>query len=297
MNQDVFITCAVTGAGQGPRKNPHVPVTPAQIAADVLAVAEAGATIAHVHVRNPETTEGSRDTALYTEVLQRVRDRNKSIIVNFTAGMGGDLEIGAANPLIPGPGTDLVSQEERLVHVDRLRPDICTLDCGSYNVGEGNLVYVSTVDQIRRGAELIRTYGVKPELEVFDLGHLDLVMKLISEGAFAAPPMIQFCLGVSYGAPATTTAMKAMADAVRNLDVVWSAFGVGRMQMPMVAQAVLLGGNVRVGLEDNIWLERGVPATNVALVQRARTIIEAMGARVMSLSATRDRLGLKGDTA
>lgn len=297
MNQDVFITCAVTGAGPGPRKNPHVPVTPAQIAADVLAVAEAGAAIAHVHVRDPRTAEGSRDTELYAEVLQRVRDRNQSIIVNFTAGMGGDLEFASVNPLVPGPGTDLVTQEERLVHVDRLRPDICTLDCGSYNVGEGNLVYVSTVDQIRRGAGLIRSYGVKPELEVFDLGHLDLVVKLIGEGAFDAPPMIQFCLGVSYGAPATTTAMKAMADAVQGLDVVWSAFGVGRMQMPMVAQAVLLGGHVRVGLEDNIWLEKGVPATNVALVQRARTIIEAMGARVMSVSATRDRLGLRGGAA
>lgn len=297
MNHDVFITCAVTGAGPGPRKNPHVPVTPAQIAADVLAVAEAGAAIAHVHVRDPETTEGSRDTELYSEVLQRVRERNQSVIVNFTAGMGGDLEIGSANPLVPGPGTDLVTQEERLVHVDRLRPDICTLDCGSYNVGEGNLVYISTVDQIRRGADLIRSYAVKPELEVFDLGHLDLVMKLIREGAFEAPPMIQFCLGVSYGAPASTTAMKAMADAVAGSEVIWSAFGVGRMQMPMVAQAVLLGGNVRVGLEDNIWLEKGVPATNVALVDRARTIIEAMGARVMSVSATRDRLGLKGGAA
>lgn len=297
MNNDVFITCAVTGAGAGPRKNPHVPVTPEQIAADVLAVAEAGAAIAHVHVRDPRTTEGSRDTALYADVLERVRAKNTDIIVNFTAGMGGDLMIDAENPLVPSPGTDLVSQEERLVHVDRLRPDICTLDCGSYNVGEGNLVYISTVDQIRRGAELIRGYGVKPELEVFDLGHLDLVMKLIGEGAFAAPPMIQFCLGVSFGAPATTTAMKAMADAVQGTGVVWSAFGVGRMQMPMVAQAVLLGGNVRVGLEDNIWLERGVPATNIALVQRARTIIESMGAKVMSVAATRDRLSLKRTAA
>ncbi len=297
MNNDVFITCAVTGAGPGPRKNQHVPVTPEQIAADVLAVAEAGAAIAHVHVRDPRTTEGSRDTALYADVLERVRAKSSDIIVNFTAGMGGDLMIGADNPLVPGPGTDLVNQEERLVHVDRLRPDICTLDCGSYNVGEGNLVYISTVDQIRRGAELIRGYHVKPELEVFDLGHLDLVMKLIGEGAFAAPPMIQFCLGVSFGAPATTTAMKAMADAVQGAGVVWSAFGVGRMQMPMVAQAVLLGGNVRVGLEDNIWLERGVPATNVALVERARTIIEGMGAKVMSVAATRDRLALKRTAA
>ncbi|BAB54457.1 hypothetical protein MLTONO_p0006 (plasmid) [Mesorhizobium loti] len=292
MNNEIFITCAVTGAGPGPRKNSNVPVTPAQIAEDVLAVAEAGAAIAHVHVRDPETTEGSRDVKLYAEVLERVRDRNNDIIMNMTAGMGGDLVLGSNDPTQPQPGTDLVNQKTRLLHVEALRPDICTLDCGSYNVGEGNLVYISTPEQIREGAQTIRGLGVKPELEVFDLGHLDFVMKLIGEGAFAGPAMIQFCLGVNYGAPPTTTAMKAMADAVRGSDVVWSAFGVGRMQMPMVAQAVLLGGNVRVGLEDNIWLDRGVPATNVSLVKRAREIVERMGVRIMSSSATRDRLGL-----
>lgn len=292
MNREVFITCAVTGAGAGPKKNPHVPVTPEAIAEDVIAVADAGAAIAHVHVRDPHTTEGSRDTKLYAEVLERVRDRNREIIVNMTAGMGGDLEIGSDNPLSPGPMTDLVSQAERLVHVEALRPEICTLDCGSYNVGEGNLVYISTADQIREGAEMIRNLGVKPELEVFDLGHLDFVTKLIAEDAFDGAAMIQFCLGVNFGAPPTTDAMKAMADAVKGLDVVWSAFGVGRMQMPMVAQAVLLGGNVRVGLEDNIWLSKGVPATNVDLVTQARTIIESMGACVISPSGARDRLGL-----
>ncbi|MER9580827.1 3-keto-5-aminohexanoate cleavage protein [Mesorhizobium sp. M0276] len=292
MNNEIFITCAITGAGAAPKKNPHVPVTPEQIAADVLAVAEAGAAIAHVHVRDPETTDGSRDVKLYAEVLERVRDHNRDIIVNMTAGMGGDLVLDAEDPTKAVAGTDLVNQKTRLLHVEALRPDICTLDCGSYNVGEGNLVYISTPEQIREGAALIRGYGVKPELEVFDTGHLDFVMKLIGEGAFAGPAMIQFCLGVNWGAPATTTAMKAMADAARGADVVWSAFGVGRMQMPMVAQAVLLGGNVRVGLEDNIWLDRGVPATNVALVQRAREIVERMGVRIMSSAATRDRLGL-----
>ncbi|OYU20297.1 MAG: NADPH:quinone reductase [Rhodobacteraceae bacterium PARR1] len=293
MRQDVFITCAVTGAGAGPQKNPHVPVTPQAIADDVLAVAEAGAAVAHIHVRDPETTEGSRDTALYAQVLERVRAKNSDVIVNMTAGMGGDIVFGNDAPLPHKPGTDLVGQRERLVHVDALRPDICTLDCGSYNVGEGGLVYISTPEQIRQGADLIRSYSVKPELEVFDLGHLSFVLKLIEEGKFDGPPMVQFCLGVNWGAPATTDAMKAMADAVKSKGVVWSAFGVGRMQMPMVAQAVLLGGNVRVGLEDNIWLERGVPARNTDLVARARTIIEAMGARVMSTSATRDLLGLK----
>lgn len=292
MNRKVFITCAVTGAGGGPKKNPHVPVTPEEIANDVLAVAEAGASIAHVHVRDPETTEGSRDTALYEEVIDRVRAKNTEIIINTTAGMGGDLVINSDNPLVSDPGTDLVSQVERLEHVNKLRPDICTLDCGSYNVGEGNLVYISTSEQIREGARLIREYGVKPELEVFDLGHLDFVVKLIKEGVFDGPVMIQFCLGVSFGAPATTAVLQTMVDMVRDYKVIWSAFGVAAMQLPMVAQAALLGGNVRVGLEDNIWLERNIPATNVELVNRARTIIESMGGSIMNPDDTRRKLGL-----
>ena len=293
MNREAFITCAVTGAGGGPQKNPNVPVTPTQIADDVLAVAKAGAAIAHIHVRDPETTEGSRETALYAEVIERVRAENTDIIINTTAGMGGDLVFGDETPLPAQPGSDLVSQKERLTHVEALRPDICTLDCGSYNVGEGNLVYISTSEQIREGAALIKQLGVKPELEIFDLGHLDFVCKLIREGAFDGPVMLQFCLGVNFGAPATPAAMKMMADMVRGLDVVWSAFGVAQMQLPMVAQSILLGGNVRVGLEDNIWLERGVPATNVELVNRARTIIETMGGSVMDVTATRAKLGLK----
>ncbi|MFY9239900.1 MAG: 3-keto-5-aminohexanoate cleavage protein [Roseovarius sp.] len=292
MNREVFITCAVTGAGGGPHKNPNVPVTPEEIANDVLAVAEAGAAIAHIHVRDPKTKEGSRETSLYAEVIERVRAKNTDVIINTTGGMGGDLAVGKIDPLVPEADTDLISQKERLVHVDALRPDICTLDCGSYNVGEGNIVYISTSDQIREGAALIREYGVKPELEVFDLGHLDFVCRLIREGAFDGPVMVQFCLGVNFGAPATVSAMKTMAEAVQGLDVVWSAFGVAQMQLPMVAQAALLGGNVRVGLEDNIWLSRGVPATNVDLVQRARTIIEAMGGSILDTAKTREKLGL-----
>lgn len=197
---------------------------------------------------------------------------------------------GEDDPLQTAPGTDLVGQME---HVEALRPDICTLDCGSYNVGGGNLVYVSTSDQIRRGAARIRELGVRPELEVFDLGHLAFVLELIDEAAFEGAPLIQFCLGVPYGAPAEPGALKAMADMVRGRDVIWSAVGVGRMQLPMVAGAVLFGGNVRVGLEDNIYLSRGVKATNAQLVERAVTIVEAMGGAVMSASAKRDRLGLR----
>lgn len=293
MNREVFITCAITGAGDGPRKSTLVPVTPAAIAADVLDAARAGAAIAHVHVRDPETGEGSRATELYAEVLERVRAENREVIVNMTAGMGGDLVIGAdEDPLSFGPGTNLVGQTERLVHVEALRPDICTLDCGSFNMGGGDLVYISTADQIRHGAKRIREFGVRPELEVFDLGHLGFVLELMEEGAFEGVPLIQFCLGVPYGAPAEPGALKAMADMVRGRDVIWSAFGVGPMQLPMVAGAVLFGGNVRVGLEDNIYLSRGVKATNAQLVERAVTIVEAMGAEVMSAAGTRERLDL-----
>jgi uncharacterized protein (DUF849 family) len=294
MNNDVFITCAVTGAGDNFRKNPHVPITPEAIAKDVLAVAEAGAAIAHIHVRDPETGIGSRRTDLYKAVIDLVREKNQDIIINTTAGMGGDVTFGKDDPFaFVAEETDMVSQTERLVHVDALRPDICTLDCGSYNVGLGNLVYISTSEQIRQGAEMIRAMGVKPELEVFDLGHMNLVLELIDKGCFDGSVMAQFCLGVNYGAPATTSAMKAFVDMAQGRNIIWSAFGVGRMQLPMVAQAVILGGNVRVGLEDNIYVKRGELATNVGLVERARTIIEAMGAKVMSASATRDRLDLK----
>ncbi|WP_439817718.1 3-keto-5-aminohexanoate cleavage protein [Zavarzinia sp. CC-PAN008] len=293
MNRKPFITCAVTGGGGGAFKSPLVPVTPEEIANDVLAVAEAGAAIAHVHVREPDTKKPSRRTDLYAEVVERVRARNRSIILNLTGGMGGDLDVGAgADPFAFGPETDLVNATERLVHVQALRPDICTLDCGSYNASAGSLVYISTSDQIRQGAAHIRSLGVRPELELFDLGQVRFVLEMMDQGHFDAPTMIQFCLGVPYGAPADTVGMKAMADMVRGHDVIWSGFGVGPMQLPMVAQAVLLGGNVRVGLEDNIYLRRGVFATNVDLVGRAVTIIEAMGADVMGAEATRDLLGL-----
>lgn len=292
MNNEVFITCAVTGAGDGYLKNPHVPITPVAIADDVLAVGSAGAAIAHIHVRDPDTGKGSRRTDLYAEVVERVRSKNKTIILNLTAGMGGDLDVGHGDPLAFGADTDLIGPMERLVHVDALRPEICTLDCGSYNVGPGNLVYISTSDQIRRGAEQIRALGVRPELEVFDLGHFRFVLELLEGGVIDKPAMVQFCLGVPYGAPADTASMKVLADMARERDLIWSAFGVGRMQLPMVAQAVLLGGNVRVGLEDNIYLRRGEPATNIGLVQRAVTIIQAMGASVMGPERCREHLAL-----
>ncbi len=288
-----FITCAITGAGDGPKRSPLVPVTPEEIADSALAAAIAGAAIVHLHVRDPDTGEGSRDNDLYRQVVERIRDRNRDVIINLTAGMGGDAVFGGDDPLPLQNGTDLIGPTERLSHVKKLRPDICTLDCGSYNVGDGNLVYVSTSDYIRVGAKRIRQLGVRPELEVFDLGHLRYSLKLLRDGVFDAPTMIQFCLGVPYGAPADTAAMKMMADMVRDHDVIWSAFGVGRDQLRMVAQAVLLGGHVRVGLEDNLYLKRGVAARNEQLVTKAADLVETLGGTVMSPEETRDLLGLE----
>ncbi|AZD11012.1 hypothetical protein C4K26_5654 [Pseudomonas chlororaphis] len=292
MNHDVIITCALTGAGDTTAKSPHVPVTPKQIAAAAVEAAKAGATVVHCHVRNPDTGKFSRDVALYREVMERIREADVDIIVNLTAGMGGDLEIGAGeNPMEFGPNTDLVGPLTRLAHVEELLPEICTLDCGTLNFGDGDTIYVSTPAQLRAGAKRIQELGVKAELEIFDTGHLWFAKQMIKEGLLD-DPLFQLCLGIPWGAPADTTTMKAMVD---NLPAgaVWAGFGIGRMQMPMAAQAVLLGGNVRVGLEDNLWLDKGVLATNGQLVERAGEILSRLGARVLTPAEGRARMGLK----
>lgn len=291
MNHDVIITCALTGAGDTTAKSPHVPVTPKQIAAAAVEAAKAGATVVHCHVRDPQTGKFSRDVALYREVMERIREADVDIIVNLTAGMGGDLEIGAGErPMEFGPNTDLVGPLTRLAHVEELLPEICTLDCGTLNFGDGDTIYVSTPAQLRAGAKRITELGVKAELEIFDTGHLWFAKQLIKEGLLDNP-LFQLCLGIPWGAPADTTTMKAMVD---NLpaDAVWAGFGIGRMQMPMAAQAVLLGGNVRVGLEDNLWLDKGVLATNGQLVERAGEILSRLGARVLTPAEGRQKMGL-----
>lgn len=292
MNPKVIITCAVTGAGDTVGKHPAIPVTPEQIANAALEAADAGAAIVHCHVRNPKTGKGARNVELYAEVVERIRARNKTVIINLTAGMGGDLEIGPGeDPMRFGKGTDLVGGLTRLAHVEELLPEICTLDCGTLNFGDGDYIYVSTPAQLRAGAKRIQELGVKPELEIFDTGHLWFAKQLLKEGLLDDPPLFQLCLGIPWGAPADTGTMKAMVD---NLPpgAHWAGFGIGRMQMPMVAQAMLLGGHVRVGLEDNIWLDRGVHATNGTLVERAREIIERLGARVLTPAEGRRKLGL-----
>ncbi|MEC4169926.1 MULTISPECIES: 3-keto-5-aminohexanoate cleavage protein [unclassified Pseudomonas] len=291
MNHDVIITCALTGAGDTSGRSPLVPVTPKQIAEAAVEAAKAGATVVHCHVRDPKTGQFSRDVALYRELMERIREADIDIIVNLTAGMGGDLHIGPGeNPMEFGPHTDLVGPLTRLAHVEELLPEICTLDCGTLNFGDGDTIYVSTPAQLRAGAKRIQELGVKAELEIFDTGHLWFAKQMIKEGLLD-DPLFQLCLGIPWGAPADTTSMKAMVD---NLpaNAVWAGFGIGRMQMPMAAQAVLLGGNVRVGLEDNLWLDRGVLATNGQLVERATEILSRLGARVLSPAEGRVKMGL-----
>ena len=293
MNREVFITCAVTGSGDTVGRHPAIPVTPEQIAAAALEAADAGAAIAHIHVRDPETGKGSRDVALYREVVERVRSGNRDVILNLTSGMGGDLDIGdGETPLELGENTDLVGPITRLAHVEELLPEICSLDCGTLNFGDGSMVFVSTPDMLRAGAKRIRELGVRPELECFDSGHVWFASRMGQEGLLEEPALYQICLGIPWGAPADTAAMMAMRDRIPQ-GAVWSGFGIGATQMPMVAQAVLLGGNVRVGLEDNLWLEKGVPASNGSLVEKAVTIVENMGARVMTPQETRERLRLE----
>ena len=293
MNYEVMVTCAVTGAGDTTARHPGVPITPEQIADAAIEAAKAGAAVAHIHVRDPETGKGSRDPELFNEVVDRVRSAATDVVINLTAGMGGDWVPGADNPAMPGPGTDMVGPLERLAHVEQLLPEICSLDCGTLNFGNGDEIYISTPPMLRKMAELTQQWGVKPELEVFELGHIRFARQMIAEGLIAEPPMFQVCLGIPWGADHSVDTMKAMKD---NLpaDAVWGGFGISRMQMPMVAASVAMGGNARVGLEDNLYLKKGVLASNAQLVERAIEIIERMGARAITPAEARQRLNLRG---
>jgi uncharacterized protein (DUF849 family) len=290
MNHDVIITCAVTGAGDTTSRSNLVPITPRQVADAAIEAAKAGAAVVHVHVRDPETGQGSRDPALFREAVDMIRDSGVDMIINLTAGMGGDWVPSAEDPSLPGPGSDMIGPEERLAHVVDCKPDICSLDCGTMNFA-GDYAYINTAPFLRRMAEMVQELGVKPELEVFDLGQIRLARSLIDDGLIDAPPMFQLCLGIPWGAGADTETMTAMKQALP-ADALWAGFGISRMQMPMVAQAVLLGGNVRVGLEDNIYLDKGVLASNGMLVERAVEIIERMGARVLGPDEARAKIGL-----
>lgn len=292
MNFDVVITCAVTGAGDTVGKHPAMPVTPRQIAEAALDAARAGAAIVHCHVRDPDTGKGSRDVALYREVVARIREAETDVVINLTAGMGGDLITGPdEDPTAFGADTDLVGALERLPHVEELLPEICSLDCGSLNFDDDSLVYVSTPAMLRRGAKRIRELGVKPELEIFDTGNLAFARQMLKEGLLEEPPLFQLCHGIPWGAPADVGVFKSMVDQLPQ-GANWSGFALGRYQMAFAAQAVILGGNVRVGLEDNLYLDKGVFASNAQLVERARSVVELMGARVLGANEARARFAL-----
>ncbi len=292
MNRDVFITCAVTGSGSSQDRSPHVPRSPEQIANSAIAAAKAGAAIVHCHVRDPETGAPSRDVKLYREVTERIRDAEVDAVLNLTAGMGGDMVFGPpSSPLPFADGTDMASAEERIEHVAECLPEICTLDCGTMNFAEADYVMTNTPGMLQAMGGMMSTLGVQPEIEAFDTGHLWYAKQLVADGVLEEPALVQLCMGVPWGAPDDLNTFMAM---VNNIPVgwTWSAFSIGRNELPYVAAAVLAGGNVRVGLEDNLWLAKGELATNEALVARAVTIIEAMGATVIGPDAVRERLGL-----
>ncbi|MEK7422605.1 MAG: 3-keto-5-aminohexanoate cleavage protein [Actinomycetota bacterium] len=294
MNWDVFITCAVTGSGVTAGKSPHVPVTPEQIAASAIAAAEAGAAVVHIHVRDPHTGLGSRDTALYAEVAERIRDSGVDVVLNLTAGMGGDLVLGGDEHVLPPnpDGTDMAGATERLDHVRAIMPEICTLDCGTMNFASGgDYIMVNTPGVLRSMARQVQALGVRPELEVFDTGHLVQVKELIHDGLLDDPVMIQLCMGIAYGAPDDPNTFMALVNNLPN-NCVFSAFSISRMQLPFVAMAALAGGNVRVGLEDNLYLGPGHKATNAELVSRARLLLEGMNVRIVGPAEVRDKLKL-----
>jgi uncharacterized protein (DUF849 family) len=295
MNWEVFITCAVTGAGDTRARSDKVPVTPEEIAGAAVEAARAGAAVAHIHVRDPAGGGPSRDVRLYREVVERVRASDVDVVLNLTAGMGGDLVFGPSERPLPldMSKTDMAGAEERLAHVAELRPEICTLDCGTMNFAAGDYVMTNTPSMLRAMARRVQGLGVRPEIEVFDTGHLVLAKQLAAEALIDEPVMLQLCMGIPYGAPDDPLTFLALAAAVP-AGWTFSAFSIGRMQLPFVAMAALAGGHVRVGLEDNIYLGKGRLATNGELVERARTILEAMNVRVLGPAEVRRKLELKG---
>jgi len=293
MNRNVVVSCAVTGSGDSVGKHPAIPVTPQEIAYAAIEAAKAGAAIVHIHVREPDTGKASRRPELFKEVVDRIRDSEVDVIINLTTGMGGDLFFGPdEDPMKFTEDTDCVGQLERMRHVEELLPEICSMDCGSFNYAEGNYVYISTPGMLRLGAQRLQAIGVKPELEVFDLGHLAFARQLLAEGLLDSPPLFQICLGIRWAAEADTRNFLTMVDQLPEGSN-WAGFGVGAMEMPMVAQAVLLGGNVRVGLEDNLYLDKGVFASNTQLVERASNIVQLMGCKIQTPEQARQTLGLK----
>ncbi|MFY9239787.1 MAG: 3-keto-5-aminohexanoate cleavage protein [Roseovarius sp.] len=292
MNKDVFITCAVTGGGGTQDRSPHVPRSPEQIADSAIAAAKAGAAVVHCHVRDPETGAPSRDPKLYRELTDRIRASDTDVVLNLTAGMGGDMIFGdPENPLPVQDSSDMVGATERMVHVAECLPEICTLDCGTMNFAEADYVMTNTPGMLTAMGGMMTDLGVRAEIEAFDTGHLWYAKQLVADGVLEKDALVQLCMGVPWGAPNDLNTFMAMVNNVPS-DWTWSAFSLGRDQMPYVAAAVLAGGNVRVGLEDNLMLDRGVLAENHQLVTRSVEIIERLGARIMTPGEVREKLRL-----
>lgn len=292
MNRNVFITCAVTGSGSTQDKSPYVPRSAKQIAESAIAAAKAGAAIVHCHVRDPKTGAPSRKLEYYREVTDRIRESNTDVVLNLTAGMGGDVVFGGVeNPLPLVQGTDMAGAQERVAHIVECLPEICTLDCGTMNFAEADYVMTNTPGMLQAMGKMITELGVKPEIEAFDTGHLWFAKQLIADGVLEPNALVQLCMGVPWGAPDDLNTYMAMVNNVPD-NWTFTAFSLGRNQMAFVAAAVLAGGHVRVGLEDNLMLERGVMAKNYQLVSKARIIIESMGARVIGPQEVRDKLNL-----
>ena len=292
MNKEIIVTCAITGNGDTAKKHPNLPITPKEIANSAIEAAKEGASIVHIHVREPDSRP-SRKFEYYKEVTDRIRSSDTDMIINLTTGMGGDLEVGQGkeplNP--PGPNTDFIEVLDRLGHIQELLPEICTLDCGSLNFGDSNMVFIQTPNQLRKAAKIMQDLSIKPEMEAFEMGHIWFANQLYKEGLINGPPLYQICLGIPWGAPANTNAMKTMSYMIP-LEGIWSGFGIGKYQMLMAAQAMILGGNIRVGLEDNLYLSKNIFATNGQLVEKAIRIADDLGAKISNPKQTREKLKL-----
>ncbi len=290
MSRKVVITCALTGSFDTPGKNPAVPVSPEQIATSALEAAKAGAAVVHIHVRDPKTTKPSMELSLYRETVERIRDKNDHVVINLTTGAGGRYAPDPADPRKPGPGTTLTTPAARVRHVEELRPEICTLDVATLNFGE--TVFMNTPAHLREMADRAKAAGVKPEVEVFDLGHIELAKRLVADGHIAEPPLFQLCLGIPWGAPATPETMIQMRDRLPK-NAVWSAFGIARAEFPMAVLAAELGGNVRIGLEDNLYVSRGrLAPSNAALVEKAVTVLSLLDVSIATSAEAREIFGL-----
>ena len=289
MSDPVILTCAVSGGHNNQGKHPNYPITPEHIASDCIEVAKACAAIVHIHVRDPETGMRSGDPALFSEVVERIRDSGSDVLINLTTSEGARFSPGDEDPAVGGPGTTLRPPLERLVHIEELRPDICTLDVGTFNFGE--TIFVNTPAHLRIMAKRIQELGVKPEIEVFEPGHIMFARRLIDEGLIDGAPMFQLCLGIPHASPATPEVLSLMRGLLPE-NSNWSAFGISRMEFPIVAQAASQGGNCRVGLEDNLYLDKGEFATNLRLVERAVRVIRELGLEPATPAQAAERLGI-----